>query len=116
MNEENLRWGSGRRLEIVRRYQAVLGISHLVTEYHKDYLDYLRKGFFEPIPLAWSTSNYNPLTSPVLFSNFEDGAGTSTTAVLRISSSLRMCRGASLLGAQQLVSAWQAAPAENAPV
>jgi hypothetical protein len=76
MYEESQRWGTGRRLEIVRRYQATIGISHFATEYHKDYLKYLRKGFFEPIPLAWSTSNYNPLTAPVTntFSNFEDGA------------------------------------------
>jgi hypothetical protein len=75
MNEEDRRWGTGHRLEIVRRYQAVIGISHLATTYYEGYLGHLRKGYFEPVPLEWSTSGDNPLTARLPSSDFEDGAG-----------------------------------------
>ena len=73
--EENQRWPNERTREIVKRYQATLGIGHISGNFDKHYLQYLRKGYFEPIPLAWATSNINPLTQEVPGSQYEDGAG-----------------------------------------
>jgi len=72
--EENQRWPTEQIRQIAKRYQASVGISHLSTEFDKKYLEFLRKGYFEPIPLAWAASSWNPLTQETPGSQYEDGA------------------------------------------
>jgi hypothetical protein len=73
--EENQRFPTEKKREIAKKYQAVVGIGHLAADFDKHYLKYLRMGYFEPIPLAWATSNYNPLTEKMPGSQYDDGAG-----------------------------------------
>jgi hypothetical protein len=75
MYEESQRFPTEKKREIAKRYQAAIGIGHLSVNFDKHYLTYLRNGFFEPIPLAWATSNYNPLTEKTPGSQYDDGAG-----------------------------------------
>jgi hypothetical protein len=72
--EENQRWPTEQQREIARRYQATVGISHLSEGFDPKYLEFLRKGYFEPIPLRWATSTWNPLTQETPGSKYEDGA------------------------------------------
>jgi hypothetical protein len=59
----------------VKRYQSAVGIGHLSANFDKNYLEHMRMGYFEPIPLAWTKSNVNPLTKQTPGSEFEDEAG-----------------------------------------
>jgi hypothetical protein len=98
--EEHQRWPTEQKREIAKRYQAVVGISHLSAEFDKTYLEFLRKGYFEPIPLEWATSNWNPLTQETPGSQYEDGAGIKTRLTSYMTSQyILYCRGTSLLGA-----------------
>jgi hypothetical protein len=73
--EEDQRWPTDEHRQIAARYQAVVGIDHVAIQHEKHYLQYLRMGYFEPIPLSWTTSSYNPLTSKTPGSDYDDGAG-----------------------------------------
>lgn len=65
LDEEQGRWPDEQWREIVRVYQEKTGmakkIAHLRARQPIQYLHLLRAGFFEPIPVAWATSNSNPL-------------------------------------------------------
>jgi hypothetical protein len=73
--EERQRFPTEKIHEIAKRYQAAVGIIHIAENFDKHYLEYLRKGYFEPIPVEWATSTYNPLTEKTPGSQYDDGAG-----------------------------------------
>jgi hypothetical protein len=82
--EENRRWLNPQARQIAHRYQDYIGIRYIALGYHKDYLERLRAGYFEPIPLAWSTNPRNPLTAPSSDKNYDDEGGAALSSFLVI--------------------------------
>ncbi|KAJ6086764.1 hypothetical protein N7467_005678 [Penicillium canescens] len=65
LKEEQGRWQDGIDRQIVSTYQERIGIARAVSEIRMQkpiqYLNHLRAGYFEPIPVAWQSQASNPL-------------------------------------------------------
>src|ERR1700722_14265306 len=109
--EENQRWPTPEQRQIAKRYQTVIGIDHVAANHEKHYLEFLRLGYFEPIPLSWATNPYNPLTTKSS-GQYEDGAGTVINSYCSPYSPI--LRGAPVLGSQSFLATWKTAPADHA--
>lgn len=68
--------------DIAKRYQAIVGLQHLMISRDKRYLKHLRMGYFEPIPLAWSQNPYGPLTQSTSSLFYDDAGGTNGMIVI----------------------------------
>ncbi|KAJ5505350.1 hypothetical protein N7453_004307 [Penicillium expansum] len=65
LEEEQGRWPNQELRQIVATYQETVGMSQKIadlrTRHPIQYLHLLRAGYFEPIPVTWAKSTFNPL-------------------------------------------------------